>query len=147
MMKTLYRAFNTGSLILVLVVGAYYGMIEAPYLSYPDLPFKVLTPQVQPGQAVLLEVRRCNSDHRPRVYSIAHQLVGEGLPTILLPVTQASIVPGCTTATSAINVVPPKTAPGIYHVEGSAEVQGTVRTELITWYSGSFEVMASTTLP
>lgn len=134
------RLLNALCLIAVMAIGGYYAFLEPPFLSYGNLPFPVLTPRVKDGNVVLLDVSRCNSDTKIRIYVVAHSLVGETM-TILLPALPTSIRPGCSQSFSAINVVPLNTPPGTYHIEGYAEVQGTLRTSSIAWRSESFEVV------
>lgn len=124
-----------------LAVIAYLIWFEPPWLSYQSLPFRVVTPIVSPGDTVLLEVGRCSTASTVRVYGISHTLrntaTGE---TTVLPATSSAIRPGCKTVPSATNTVPINTSPGIYVVDGYAEVPGTVRTSLVHWYSETFEV-------
>ena len=134
------RVLNAACLAVALCIGGYYVFFEPPFLTYPNLPFPVLTPKVKHGDAVQLDVRRCNSDTKTRVYGLAHSLVGETV-TILLPAMPTSLPPGCAQAVSVINVVPQGTPPGTYHIEGYAEVQGTLRTYSIPWRSAPFEVV------
>ena len=139
-MMTFLRVLNALCLIALIGGGAYYTFFEPPFLTYGNLPFPVLTPRVKDGNAVLLDVRRCNSDTKTRIYALAHSLVGETM-TILLPAVPTSIRPGCSQSFSAINVIPLNTPPGTYHIEGYAEVQGTLRTSSIAWRSEPFEVV------
>lgn len=139
-MTTFLRVLNALCLIAVIGIGGYYGFLEPPFLTYGNVPFPVLTPRVKDGGTVLLDVRRCNSDTKTRIYGIAHSLVGETM-TILLPALPTSIRPGCSESFSAINVIPVDTPPGTYHIEGYAEVQGTLRTSVIPWRSEPFQVI------
>ena len=139
-MSAFLRWLNAICLIAVICIGGYYAFLEPPFLTYGNLPFPVLTPQVRDGNTVILDVQRCNADSKTRVYAIAHTLVGETM-TILLPTVPTSIRPGCSQSFSAINVIPPNTPPGTYHIEGYAELQGTLRAFSIAWRSASFEVV------
>lgn len=125
------------------VTGAYYLYVEVPYLSYTKLPFPVLTKTVKAGERVLLTVLRCSADNKTRVYNISHLLMPEDrkLRPVVLDATAASIEPGCTEAISSVNQVPVGTAPGRYHVEGLAEVNGTIRTFSVGWRSEPFTVV------
>ena len=134
------RRLNAACLVATICVGSYYAFFEPPYLTYENLPFPVLTPVVHDGEPVLLMVGRCNNDDKTRIYGISHRLVGEHL-TILLSAVPTSIEPGCTTAISAVNVIPKGVPPGTYHIEGYAEVQGTLRTSSVSWRSATFQVV------
>lgn len=147
MKNTLTASLNfigwSGITILLGALG-YFGLAEQPYLSYGNLPFPVLTPIVKPGQAVQLTVSRCNDDSRQRVYGIARTLVplAPGLKAYVLPSGSASVDPGCTTAISSVNVIPLGVPPGRYWIQGSAEVNGSIRTFVVAWRSMPFEVIA-----
>ena len=132
-----YYSFGAVSAAFLFV---FYVFLEPPFLSYGNLPFPVLTPFVNAGQAVHIVVERCSTDTKTRVYGVSHRLVGATTTTIL-PATQASVEPGCNKATSAINVVPVDTPAGRYIVDGTAEVQGTIRAVTVQWQSQPFEVV------
>jgi hypothetical protein len=131
--------------VLLLAVAAvcfYVVMDEPPFLSYRNLPFAVLTPLVKPGEPVKLNVVRCNSDSKTRVYGLSHRLLSvDGGTSVILPAGTVSIEPGCSDEISAINVIPPGTAPGLYIVEGYAEVQATLRSVSVRWVSQPFRVI------
>ena len=136
---TILRAVFNLMLVVIGMTGIYLMYFEQPFLSYGNLPFPVLTPKVKPGEAVSILVIRCNSDNRTRSYLLSHTLVG-GQLKIILPANSVSLDPGCRKEVSAVNVIPIGTSPGVYRVEGFAEVQGTIRASSIHWESESFEV-------
>ena len=121
----------------------YYRFFEPPWLSYTQLPLKVMTPSVKPGERVLLTVVRCNSDMRTRTYTLSHLLVptDKRMRVVVLDATSAQISPGCTEGISPVNLVPVGTPAGEYHVEGISEVAGTITTFLVGWRSESFKVV------
>lgn len=146
MIVRLQRVLNIvgwGGMLALLLTLIWGGFLERPYLSYGNLPFPVLTPRVKPGEPVLLEVLRCNSDDRQRVYGMGRTLVpldSRG-PSYVLPAGAASIDPGCNTSVSAVNVIPLGVPPGRYYVQGSAEINGSLRTFVLHWASQPFEVI------
>lgn len=131
------------SMASLVIMAVWYGFLQPPYLSYGNLPFPVLR-DPYPGEAVLLRVRRCNSDDKTRVYAISHRLVSEtpGTPDIVLPAALASVPPGCTTSNSVANVIPMGTPPGRYVVEGFGESSTLLRDAPVFWYSEPFSVLA-----
>ena len=133
--RVAYVSMGAASTVFLAV---YYVFLEPAFLSYGNLPFPVLTPEVHPGQPVLLKVHRCNSDKVTRVYGVSHRMIGP--ETLLLPASPTSIEPGCHEGVSALNVVPLGAKPGIYRVRGTAEVQATIRAVTVQWYSEPFEV-------
>jgi hypothetical protein len=146
----LSKVFNTmlalmiGLIFTFCVFGAYFLCVEQPWLSYTQLPFRVISRQVKTGEAVMMSVLRCNSDTKTRVYMVSHILMPEDrahLHPIMLPATATSIAPGCSEILSTVNVVPPGAAPGRYHVEGFAEINGTIKTFSIGWSSETFNVV------
>jgi hypothetical protein len=122
---------------------AWFGFLEPPFLSYRNLPFPVQDPRVRAGTPVLLQVIRCNGDTKTRTYLISHRLIRVDVmePPTILPAGPVSLEPGCTREVSAANTIPTGTAPGLYVVEGFAEVSGTWRTHSIRWYSEPFQVI------
>lgn len=146
---SLQKVFITLVVILSLMVcgtmasAAYYVYFETPYLSYPELPFKVIEQPVKAGDAVKLTIKRCNSSSKTRIYTLSHVLVEEWpeLGYTLLPATAVSLTPGCTTSISTVNVTLKNTKPGRYHVEGVAEITGTIRSMSVDWTSDPFEVV------
>ena len=118
------------------------GFVDQPYLSYSNLPFPVLTPKVRVGDPVMMTVIRCNSDKVDRVYILGRTLVpvNKG-PAYVMPAGATAISPGCHTSISAINVIPAGVEPGMYYIEGRAEVSGELRSFNLGWRSQPFEVI------
>lgn len=143
-LKSLY-AINVGALLLVILTGIYFTFLEGPILSYENLPFIPIEASVRPGQIVHLYVRRCNASRQTRNYLISHELIGGPKPILMRP-ESASIRSGCYDGVSPINEIPSgipvKDMPtGTYHIEGTAEVQGTFRTFIVPWRSLPFEIV------
>lgn len=143
-LKLLY-VINVGALALVILIGAYFGLLEAPALSYTNSPFPTIESSVRPGQVIHLIVARCNSERKTRNYVISHQIIG-GLRPILMRSETSPILPGCTSSISDINKIPDglpvEVLPsGTYHIEGTAEIQGTFRTFIVLWRSQPFEIV------
>jgi hypothetical protein len=80
MARTLIRALAGSWYVLAFLslfgMGAWYGWLEPPFLTYRNLPFPVVR-EPRPGEAVLLTVWRCNADDHERSYAISHVLVRE----------------------------------------------------------------------
>ncbi len=136
-------AVNVLAASFLMWFGVWLAYMEPPYLTYRNVPFPVLTPEVKAGDVVLIRVERCNSTHTKRAYITGRALIphGPGLKPIEMQSAAASIRPGCQVSNSALNIVPPGTAPGRYHIEGVAEIAGTIRTHSVLWSSASFEVV------
>lgn len=128
--------------LAVLFVGllAYLVFLEAPWLTYTNSPFPVLNSPIKAGSAVQMTVARCNSTDVTRVYGLARTLKCNG-GEVVLPAGLASIKPGCTTALSAVNVIPTGTLAGTCTLHGYGEIQGIVRTISVAWESQPFEVV------
>lgn len=122
------------------LVAIYFIFFEQPFLSYRNLPFPVITKAVKPGEAVQMVVSRCNSESITRISRVASVLVGPDAE-VILPVTDAPILPGCSSSVSAVNVIPPGTPPGRYMLRGYGEVIGTFRTHMVEWESQFFDVI------
>ena len=142
---TLYHRFSILAWMLAVsltAVGSYLAVFEGPFLSYPNLPFKVLGP-ARPGESVRLLVTRCNSSGEPLDYELSHWIrnVITAEPAVILPAGRVPLNPGCETVISAANVIPAGTLPGHYVVGGMGIVKGTLRTFRVPWYSEPFEVM------
>lgn len=120
----------------------YFWFFESPFLTYKNIPFPPKILQVYPGEIVPFSVERCNSDAKPRNYQSTHSLLNiETHEPLLLPDVKVMIQPGCTTAESLLNRVPPETPPGKYVVFGTAEVHGTIRDFYIDWRTQEFTVL------
>jgi len=130
-------------MFLTVAILFYFWFFEKPFLEFKNIPFPPKLAQVLPGEIVPLSIERCNNDKQPRNYLSTHSLlnVETGQP-ILLPDVKVMIEPGCTTATSLLNRVPPEAPPGKYLVFGTAEVHGTIRDFYIDWRSEEFLVIA-----
>lgn len=141
-MIALRRAAVALAYLSLLWMGAWYGFLEPPFLSYRNLPFPSERPVVLAGQPIPLRVVRCNGDTKTRNYLISHRLIrlDAAQPPTILTAGSVSIEPGCTSETSKANVVPADQEQGHYFVEGFAEVNGTIRTHSIHWYSEPFYV-------
>lgn len=128
--------------LLVTAAQLYGATLEQPYLRYTNLPFPALAP-VHAGEALQLNVERCNDDRVEHAYLLSHQLVNlDTSAVVLLPDTVVAIAPGCQRAISRVNVVPPGTAPGHYMVTGVALARGLFALHRVAWQSVPFEVLS-----
>lgn len=145
--------FQTVVWAYVLITLAWYGLLEKPFLSYPNLPFEIACGThkcaagenpgpVKAGTAVSIIVTRCSSSDKERSYAITHALTNAASHQIsLLPSSIVGATPGCNETISNVNIIPPGTPPGEYYVSGYAEVPGTFRSFLVPWRSATFEVV------
>ena len=129
----------------VLAAGTYTAIQERnspAWLSYSATPWEVIN-QPRPGDSVLFEVKRCNSSARGRSYDVSRFMINtsSGMRTILPPGI-VSILPGCNTELSAINIVPMGTVPGTYVLEGYAEVDNGHVPVTVYWSTQPFDVVA-----
>lgn len=130
-------------MFLTVSVLFYFWFFEKPFLTYKNIPFPPQMIQVYPGEIIPFHEERCNSDDKPRNYDSTHSLLNiDTHEPLLLPDVKIMIQPGCTTAVSLLNRVPPETPPGKYVVFGTAEVHGTIRDFYIEWRTQEFEVVA-----
>lgn len=140
----LFHALAVSMMLLLgmLAAAALFGRaLERPYLSYRNVPFPAHGP-VYPGQAVPLEVERCNDRPGPHSYQVSHQLRNlRSGATVLLAPAWVELAPGCTLAISRIHVIPPDTPPGRYVLQGSAEIDGLLVRHHVGWESAPFEVL------
>ena len=120
-------------------------LFAPPALSYTNVPFPVVDPKPvhRPGEAVLLEVARCNSASTPVVYIITRRIknVHTG-QEYLLPSTMLVFDPGCSKTTSSVHVIPMDTSPGHYVLMGTALVPRLIGTDVVQFASQPFEVVA-----
>ena len=131
--------------LLGLLFHAYH--VEKPWLSYPNPVFPVLQKVVEPGQPVPLHVIRCNSDSTAHVYAIGRRLFNDTHPEekpVILPGGYVPIDPGCTDETSHANVIPADQKDSLYHLEGLADIPGSLRSFNVPWKSEQFEVRKKT---
>jgi hypothetical protein len=131
------------SLAALILGGYFFGItVEQPYLRYQNVPFPVITRTVRAGEPVRLMVARCNDDSVRHGYLVTHML--RNLDTggfVLLPDVWVEIAPGCATAISQLNIVPPGTPPGTYEASGRALVDGRFANHQVMWRSEPFEVV------
>ena len=142
----LYLVLSVLTFAVALLVVSQYDVIQArnapAWLSYSGTPWEVQnTPR--PGDSVMFEVQRCNNSGRGRSYDVSRFMINtaSGMRTIL-PAGLVSILPGCNTEISAINIVPMGTAPGTYVLEGYAEVDNGRVPITVYWSTQPFEVVA-----
>lgn len=141
------RAQNAAVTLLLVMIATtatlvYLLFLEEPFLSYRNLPFPALEPDVQQGRPIPLRVVRCNSTDRQQTYTITRSL--QSLDTaeyVVLPESVVQLAPGCTESISLANRVPLEVKPGSYRVIGVADVRGTLRTHRVEWYSLPFRVI------
>ena len=122
----------------------YLLFFERPWLVYKNIPFPPVISRVHAGEVIPLHVIRCNSGHSRRTYRFTHSLVNDSRPTsfpVVLPDTVASVEAGCVEINSEANQIPINTLPGTYHIIGIAEIQMTMGTVFVEWYSQPFEVI------
>ncbi len=149
------------ALIATVSMAGWFWFGEQPYLSYPRLPFPVLdfadvdeqgepvvrrgvVRKVKRGQIAHLLVDRCNSDDVERSYLTGRMLVPLDVPSRLpyvLETRAAPARPGCEQVVSKLNSIPKDAVPGLYYISGTAEVNGSIRTFVVTWHSEPFEVI------
>lgn len=117
---------------------------EQPYLEYLNIPFPTLDSAVDPGQPIRYLVKRRSSAEDLRLYPVAANLVSDGglAPPMILHTSFAQVMPGDTEWISSVSIVPKTAPPGMYHVEGVAQIDGICRTFLLHWQSQSFTVRA-----
>lgn len=139
-------ALNSAALVLVTIVSicVLVALFEKPWLTYQNSPFAAVEKSVRPGEIVHLMLTRCSTYPGTRNYVVSHQLVG-GAEPILMRAETVSIRPGCFSALSDINRIPEglslaQMPAGTYHVEGTGESQGTIRTFIAHWSSQPFEI-------
>lgn len=143
-MQTLAIWGNALALVVLLTIGIYYWLFEESWLSYPNLPFTPQRKVFEMGDEVVLDIMRCNSSSKKRLYVIGRQLINDdnmGIKPILLPGTSLPIDPGCSPLTSAANFLPKVMPAGMWHIQGMAETYGTFHTFVVPWYSTSFKVV------
>jgi hypothetical protein len=120
----------------------FYLFAEKSFLTYENIPFPPVVFSARPGDIVPLSVERCNHDKISHNYTTTHALKNtKTQEVVLLPEMMVNITPGCTSAISLINRIPPGTPPGHYIVFGTAETRGTLRTHYVDWHSQEFEVL------
>lgn len=116
--------------------------IEIPALSYKNLPFPALLPQVMAGEIIPLQINRCNSSDENQNYNTTRTL--ENIVThesYLLPESRTLIKPGCDSVTSRFNLMPEDLPSGRYYLYGTAEVRGHAHLLIVDWRSPEFNVI------
>ena len=140
---------HISNILMVAVFAVFAGSMyllffERPWLSYKNNPFPPTVQNIRAGETIPMLVIRCSSSNIPRTYRFSHSLMNDSSPTalpVVLPDSVVSIEPGCHEAISAANRVPKGTAPGIYHILGLVEIQMTLGTAFVEFYSQPFEVV------
>lgn len=138
------RYLNWLAFVVLLGWGVYFLKFEQPFLSYEDMPFELLTPEVHPGEVVRFRVVRCNSTSEERAYSSSRTFVPTepGKDRVLLDGTTTSALPGCTPSISTLLVVPKGTPPGDYYAAGIAKVDSTFGPDKqVPWRTQVFRVL------
>lgn len=129
--------------IIFTAVFLYALFLDRPYLSYPELPMRVIGTTFHAGDVVPVEVYRCNSAIEPRTFMSSRALVNVLTQLPVEPVVSLiEAKPGC--AERFINVsnrIPVNTPPGIYHYAGRSEINGLLRTFDVIWATQDFEVL------
>ncbi len=90
-----------------------------------------------------MTVERCNSTDHLLGYTFDRTLQSDddGNSPVILTSGATAIPPGCQTVQSRINLVPPGTPPGRYHLDSVTHVRGNWRTFDIPWSSQPFQVL------
>jgi hypothetical protein len=143
MHKAQYAALLSVSMMFATVgILFYFWFFEAPYLTFKNIPFPPVVTEAHPGDIIPLSIERCSSASKTKNYSTSHSLINvETNVNILLPDVRILIEPGCTSAVSLINRIPPETPPGKYIVIGTADISGTLREYHLDWRSQEFRVL------
>lgn len=146
--------------IIGLLIGAslsvviYYAQYEEPWLSYPNLPFKVTTKTVEPGHDVIFVADRYNTGPR-RSYTVSRSLHCQQFAIDVL-LASASVpvragyseddvpvpIPQKMTGPDGVTAIPLPPG-GPCYVDGTAEVQGTIRRFLLDWRTDEFYIVAA----
>lgn len=128
------------SLVAWLVAAWLY--LQPPALSYPEIPFPVVTTKVKAGEVVQVRVTRCNADPSPHSYTVLRQLSKvDGTQVYVYPSSTITVVPGCVVVTSVLNTIPEGTPPGKYFISGVTETNDRLRPNAIPWHTDTFEVL------
>lgn len=139
-----WSILNTVLIICMIEAAIYFAFFEPPWLQYKNSPFPVLNDgPLHPGEALRLQVMRCNKDSVTRIYQVAREIhsLDEKMTAIIIPGGEGpSIKPGCLVRESRITSMPSDLPPGRYYVQGYSEVSGYLRTTTIEWRSQPFDV-------
>ena len=139
----------TVSAAVVLTAAFYALFLEKSYLSYPKLPFPVQVALVRQGDAIPMEIERCNSDKTDHSYAVARAMREVNTNKVIPLESFYSMVPaGCHSALfSSIHRVPIDAEPGRYEFFGGSITHGLVRTFDVTFRSTEFDVLPSLPKP
>lgn len=97
---------------------------------------------IHAGQAVALTVTRCNRTPTTLDYTTEWQVVREDADLhILLPPGGKVAPPGCFTYDGLVELIPPMTPPGQYHVMGIVTIPTAWRVYTTTFDTTSFTVV------
>lgn len=136
------------SMFVAVAIFMYMLFLQAPYLTYENLPFPTTLEQVASGDVMPVYIVRCNSDPIPHNYNTTRSIerlddrkAGDPKYVMLTP-AEVNIPPGCSTSVSLLNRLPEHVPPGRYRLIGAAEVQTPFRTHFVQWYSQAFQVVA-----
>lgn len=147
-MITKIKIFNTlagvFAMLVILLAGSYFysAFLEEPYLSYKNMPFAVPGVIVAGGPAIS-PVMRCSSASTTQAYTTTRnfQKLGANQAPFILPSIDITVEPGCSPATSRMNVVPDNAVPGFYRFSGVATVRGLFVDHQVHWNTDFFEVV------
>lgn len=135
---SVYLAILSQSICALFLI---YAAFVPSYITYENLPFRVVTPVVKVGTPVLLAVTRCSSADGVRVYSTTRELVSSTGKITAFMSTSVAARPGCETSDLAINVIPSNLTPGRYFVRGTVETSEYIFKRYVDWASQPFDVV------
>ena len=121
----------------------YLMVFERAYLSYPDLPIKVLKKNVYPGEILPLKVMRCSASSKQQLFMTSRFMSNAGGDQEVLVLEPLGVVvqPGCLEKIVMFTRIPESARPGRYQLSGAASIQGIIRDFSVDWYTEPFTVL------
>jgi hypothetical protein len=132
------RNIATGMFFLLGLYFVYLLFWPFPTLAPRVQPYRVLTPVVHIGEAVIYEANYCK--YTDATATVTRNMVSDTGVVISLPTTSTNLPPGCHITQSATTVIPAATPPGryklqvsvAYHINALRDITKNVETDYFT---------------
>lgn len=129
-------------LLAILALPYVLWLVSRDPVVYPPMPLPVEAHEVHPGQTLEYTFQRCNTAGRLVTLTVVRRLVSFSVNEAPVELTSENRVlsPGCEAVTNLV-LIPSRTAPGTYRLEGMLLTQDRFRLHQQEWFTETFEVL------